>query len=149
MLPLDKDKDIVSQVINARQVVALINCIAVPQMIARHGYRWHNAAVNPHLTNLLRDIIIDRHIIDEKTYDKMRRYNTELKILTHIRRSNAHAVKNHRDKLARLMSKLFQQTDDKIINHVKLSVFGVAEGGPIVPETHPVRVALNKVPKGM
>ena len=56
-----------------------------------------------------------------------------------VARCHAHAAKNHRDYVAGGVSALFRATPtDHALSWVKNEVFGIADGGPIIPSDHPV-----------
>jgi hypothetical protein len=55
-----------------------------------------------------------------------------------------HAYRNHRDEVAAIMVKLFDQTllADVEMLYIKETVFGVRDGAPLMDCTHPCLVAL-------
>ena len=52
---------------------------------------------------------------------------------------NAHnkTAKNHRDKIRTLVSALFDESFDPMLEAIKQDLFGVEDGGRIVPCNHP------------
>ena len=77
-------------------------------MIARVGYRWHNAHVNASLTNLVREAIFQTNVMHPGAYDAQRVKNQESKILTHLRKSNAHGFAQHHCAVRNILQKLFE-----------------------------------------
>ena len=60
--------------------------------------------------------------------------------LQQIQHTQCKAAKNDRDKIQQLIMSFFEQTSDPIINKIKMDLFQVADGKPIVgPEHHVVR----------
>ena len=132
-------------------IVHKIQPMVVPELVARFGLRWHNAEINESWKNMLRDVITRHNIGDYATvYEQLRSTNpsSEIRLVRGLRASHAHAVKNHRDKLAALISSLFTETTDVRINHVKKAVFGVEGGLPLLDDKHPLMIQLAEVQKG-
>jgi hypothetical protein len=142
------DVDRIDLIVKTRKCIGKLNANLVPQMLARHGFRWHNAHVNPALTNLVREAIIKNNVMEPRLYDATRSKDTEERILRHLRRSNAHAFAQHHLRVAQLVQTLFEETRDELVNKVKESVFGIPGGAPILPASHPIRTALDGVSKG-
>jgi len=126
----------------------------VPEIIARCGMRWWNAEATPQVASVMRQLIIDHNIGGfGQSYDKLRQANhaSELKVVQHLRAAQAHTATNHMNSASRLIAKLFRQTPalETNVNHVKKAVFGVENGGPILPVDHPVYIAMTKLVKGV
>ena len=138
-------------IIKSRQVVQKLNSFLVPQMIARHGFRWHNAHVNASCLNLVREAIIRTNVIHPGVYDTSRPKNAEAKILTHLRKSNAHAFAQHHRIVRSIVQQLFEHDPtDPVMVKVKASVFDATMGIAIMSSTHPFIHTLHKefVPPG-
>jgi len=134
-------------------IVNKLNVFLVPEIIARFGLRWHSAVINPMLQNLMRNAITSHNIGGygpryEALYDA--NPDSELKVVQKLRASQAHTIRKHRERLAVLISQFFEQTTDPVINWAKAKVFHIMDGGPLLPETHPVMVEmLAAAPKGI
>ena len=61
---------------------------------------------------------------------------------------NAHnkTAKNHRDKIRTLVSALFDESFDPMLEDIKSDLFGVEAGGRIVARDHPTLEALRALP---
>jgi len=130
------DVTTIEQITKSRRIVQKLNAFLVPQMVARHGFRWHNAHVNASLSNLVREAIFQTNVMHPGAYDAQRVKGQELKILTHLRRSNAHAFANHHRVVRNIVQKLFEDSHDDVINTVKERVFGVTHGFCIMHQKH-------------
>lgn len=134
-------------------IVGRVQPLLVPELIARYGLRWHNAEFATEATSLARSVIVRNNIGNfANIYDKLRqnRPKSELHLLSGLRRSHAHAVKNHHGKLADIAaSLLFETTTDPRINWVKKEVFGIDDGMPVLDVSHPVMVKLAEAGNGM
>jgi hypothetical protein len=75
----------------------------------------------------------------------------EIEAVTRMLRSGQHTARQHRERTAALVRELFAQTppDNAALGDVKLNVFGVENGKPIMdPKKHQVFVALHRVYAG-
>ena len=135
-------------------VVHRIQPLFVPELIARCGMRWWNAETNDNATSILRRVVIDHNIGGYgPVYDALRDKDAkmQLKVLQHLRLSQQHTAPNHMKATSALIAKLFRATPDPQeanVNYVKKAVFGVEDGGPILPANHPVYAAMEKALKG-
>ena len=76
-------------------------------------------------------------------YDELRDRNLkkEAKVLQHLLMSQQHTATNHMRSTSAIIDKLFRATpqpQEARVNYVKKDVFGVEDGGPILPADHPV-----------
>ena len=136
----------IALIIPNRKLVQKLNSFLIPQMVARHGYRWHNAHVNASLLNLVREAVIRTGIMPAGAYDAQRPKNYESKLLTHLRKSNAHAFSQHHRIVRGIVRKLFEiDPDDEVMVKVKERVFGKTAGHHLMhPQLHPVMAAMQK-----
>ncbi len=116
----------------------------VPRMIARSGYRWHNAAARNEIIQILSFLTIRKGGVYIQ-WDALAarsqnlRTNNERALGCKIAGSHAHAARNHQAYVSRAVNKLFQDTpDDKKLCSVKEEVFGITDGGPNVPSSAPI-----------
>ena len=114
----------------------------VPRIIAGLGYRWHNKVSRDDMIQVMRAIAMGRgglfvhwDALDARSPKSSNAHQLGCKVA----QSHAHAAKNHRDYVAGGVSALFQATpNDPALVWVKNEVFGIADGGPIIPPDHPV-----------
>jgi len=134
-------------------IVNKLNVFLVPEIIARFGLRWHSAVINPMLQNLMRNAITSHNIGGYgPRYEELYEENpeAELKMVQKLRASHAHTIRKHRERLATTVSQFFLQTTDPVINWAKEKVFHITDGGPILPDSHPVMAELlEAAPKGI
>ena len=120
-----------------------------PELIARFGAKWHGAINKPAVANVLRSAVIQEDICGlAESYDRLadKSQKDELTVVTRILRSGQHAARQHRERTAACVRELFAQTppDNLALRHVKLTVFGVPDGKPIMHlHTHPFFEAMN------
>ncbi len=124
----------------------------VPRMIARSGYRWHNAAARSEMIQILRYLTIRKggvyiHWDALAARSHNLRANNEKALAIKAAGSHAHAARNHQDYIMRAVFQLFQATpDDMKLSFVKQEVFGIADGGPIIGADHPVMTEVFAIP---
>jgi hypothetical protein len=124
----------------------------VPRMIARSGYRWHNAAARSEMIQILRYLTIRKggvyiHWDALAARSHNLRTNNEKALAAKIAGSQAHAARNHQAYIMRAVFQLFQATpDDMKLSFVKQEVFGIADGGPIIGADHPIMTEVFAVP---
>ena len=144
---------ILTQPVPQGGIVGKLNLFVVPEIVARFGLRWHSAVINPSLQNLIRHAIVSHNIGGygaqyEDLYDE--NPEAELKMVQKLRASHAHTVRKHRERLATIVSQFFLQTTDPVINWAKEKVFHITDGGPLLPDSHPVMAELlEAAPKGI
>ena len=120
-----------------------------PELIARFGAKWHGAINKPAVANVLRSAVIQEDKCGlAESYDRLadKSQKDELTVVTRILRSGQHAARQHRQRTAACVRELFAQThpDNLALRHVKLTVFGVPDGKPIMDlQTHPCFAALS------
>jgi hypothetical protein len=125
-----------------------------PELIARFGAKWHGAHNKAAAANVVRNAVVSTDMNGlAASYDELADADkkVEMDVVTSILRSGQHAARQHRERTAALVRELFAQTppDNAALRDVKLNVFGVEDGKPIMdPKKHPVFVALHKVYTG-
>ena len=132
-------------------IVNKIQPLLVPQLVSRFGLRWHNATVNCQVASILRNIVISHDVGGyAEHYDSLRAAapEAEMKLVRHLRDSQAHAARNFRERIQYLVAALFNQSTDEAVNYVKQTVFGVSNGNPILSDDHPVVVAMLATHEG-
>jgi hypothetical protein len=135
--PGDSLLTIVKPQSNTRQIQEHL----VVRLIAKIGYRWNNATSAGIAVQIVRDIVVNKNIAGYgELYDDLGKQNqkAELKMMAKLRTSHQHALANHRSYVRELISDLFEVSYDAKINFIKESVFGVADGAPIIDMDHPV-----------
>ena len=125
----------------------------VPEIVARIGMRWWNAESNETVASVMRQLVVNHNIGGYgPSYDALRANDlkSEMTAVQHLHKSQQHTAANHMRLVSTLIAKLFRQTPEteSNINHVKKTVFGVENGGPILPVEHPVYIAMAKLVKG-
>lgn len=127
--------------------------LIVPEIIARIGMRWWNAGGASVAGSVVRKAVIKHNIgnfggVFDELYDAHPKSLSAL--LRQLRAAQGHAAKQHRERIAELVANLFRRTVDPQVNWVKKTVFGVKDGGSILPDEHPVVTELLKgqFPKG-
>jgi diphthamide synthase (EF-2-diphthine--ammonia ligase) len=108
-----------------------------PELIARLGTKWHGAHNKAAAANVMRNAVIALDMnglaasCDElAAADK----KVEMDVVTRMLCSGQHAARQHRERTAALARELFAQTppDNDALRDVKLNVFGVEDGKPIM-----------------
>ena len=69
---------------------------------------------------------------------KLKSVKGEFYLVQQIQQTQNKTVKQHRDKINGLIGSFFEKTSDKMVNSIKLDLFGVADGQPIVGPEHDV-----------
>ena len=124
----------------------------VPRMIARSGYRWHNAAARNEMLQILRYLTIRKggiymHWDALAARSEDHRSNNVMALGRRVAASHAHAAADHRRFIARLVELLFNNTpDNKKMCFVKEEVFGITDGGPIIGADHPLMTEIFAIP---
>ena len=106
-------------------IVNKIQPLLVPQLVSRFGLRWHNATVNCQVASILRNIVISHDVGGyAEHYDSLRAAapEAEMKLVRHLRDSQAHAARNFRERVQYLVAALFNQSTDEAVNYVKQTV---------------------------
>jgi hypothetical protein len=125
-----------------------------PELIARLGAKWHGAHNKAAAANVMRNAVIALDLNGlAASYDDLAAADKkmEIEVVTRMLRSGQHAARQHRERTAALVRELFAQTpaDNEALRDVKLNVFGVEDGKPIMdPKKHPVFPALHRVYAG-
>ena len=144
---------ILTQSVPQGGIVGKLNLFVVPEIVARFGLRWHSAVINPSLQNLIRHAIVSHNIGGYgPRYEELYEENpeAELKMIQKLRASHAHTIRKHCWRLATTVSQFFLQTTDPVINWAKEKVFHITDGGPLLPDSHPVMAELlEAAPKGI
>ena len=144
---------ILTQSVPQGGIVGKLNLFIVPEIVARFGLRWHSAVINPSLQNLIRHAIVSHNIGGYgPRYEELYEENpeAELKMVQKLRASHAHTIRKHRERLATTVSQFFLQTTDPVINWAKEKVFHITDGGPLLPDSHPVMAELlEAAPNGI
>lgn len=126
--------------------------LIVPELIARVGMRWWNAASSKVAASVVRNAVIQSNLGSfGALFDELYEADTSSlsKLLQKLRTSHGHAARDHHGRMAILIARLFQTTYDPRINFVKEKVFGVKDGASILSPDHPVMLHLNNLrPKG-
>jgi len=124
----------------------------VLRMIARSGYRWHNAAARNEMLQILRYLTIRKggiymHWDALAARSEPHKSNNVMALGRRVAASHAHAAADHRRFIARLVELLFNNTpDNKKMCFVKEEVFGITDGGPIIGADHPVMTEVFAIP---
>jgi hypothetical protein len=132
---------------NTRQIQESL----VVRLISFVGHRWNNATSAGVACQMVRDIIRSKDIGGYGAiYDSLRSQDpkAEKKLMKQLRDSHQHALRNHRDNLRAIISRLFVKTKDPKINFIKSSVFGVPDGAPIIGLDHPVVEGMMRSMRG-
>ena len=125
--------------------------LVTPEIIARIGNKWYSAVNKPYVTSMLRSLVMCINYEGYgPIYDMMRAIDSkeEGAIATRFLRTGQHAARDHREQVAAIVARLFLQTDDLEMEHIKQSVFGVASGAPIMAVDHPALQELFKTQTG-
>lgn len=128
-------------------IVHALQPIIVPEIIARCGMRWWNAATAHLVGSIVRSAVINHNVGNfGRVFDELySAHPPSLKIvLRKLRAGHQHCAKFHHSRIARVISSLFRQTSDPLVNYVKDKVFGVKDGAPILADDHPVIIHLQK-----
>ena len=132
-------------------IVNKIQPLLVPQLVSRFGLRWHNATVNCQVASILRNIVISHDVGGyAEHYDSLlaARPQAVMQLVRRRRDSQAHAVRNFRERIQYLVAELFNKSTNEAVNYVKQTVFGVSNGNPIISNEHPVVVAMLATHEG-
>ena len=90
-------------------IVNKIQPLLVPQLVSRFGLRWHNATVNCQVASILRNIVISHDVGGyAEHYESLRaaRPEAEMRLVRHLRDSQAHAARNFRERIQYLVADL-------------------------------------------
>jgi hypothetical protein len=123
----------------------------VVRLISSIGHRWNNATCDGRAIPMMREVIVSKDIGGFGAhYEQLRiqGMKSEKHLITKLRASHQHAVKNHRGYLRQIISRLFEKTSDSKMNFVKDSVFGVRGGATIIGLDHPVVKGMMQSIKG-
>jgi hypothetical protein len=125
-----------------------------PELIARLGAKWHGSHNKAAAANVMRNAVIledmnglaasydDLTVADEKA---------DIDAVTRMLRSGQRAARQHRERTAALVREHYAQTppDNAALRDVKLNVFGVEDGKPIMdPKKYQVFEALHRMYSG-
>jgi hypothetical protein len=125
-----------------------------PELIARLGAKWHGAHNKAAAANVMRNAVI---VLDLNglavSYEELAAADkkVEMDVVTRMLHSGQHTARQHRERTAALVQEHFAQTppDNDALRDVKLNVFGVEDGKPIMdPKKHQVFPALHRVYAG-
>jgi hypothetical protein len=135
---------------NGQSFIRDIQLQLVPRCVAYSGYRWHNSLCRPEMMQILRFLTIRKGgvYVHWDALDARSEKSSNSKILGNkVAASHAHAVRNHKDYVSRMVAKLFRATpDDKKLCFVKEEVFGIKDGAPIIGPDHPVMLEMFEQP---
>ena len=126
--------------------------LVTPEIIARIGNKWYSAVNKPYVTSILRSLVMCMNYEGYGAiYDMMRAcdHKEEEAIATRFLRTGQHVARDHREQVAAIVARLFLQTDDLEMEHIKQSVFGVASEAPIMAVDHPALQELFKTQTGV
>lgn len=127
-------------------IVHAIHPRLVPHIIARCGMRWWNAACNPCVTSVVREVVVKNNLGNfGPSYDMLRKNkpDSEGHLLARLRTSHSHTAKQHHFRAAATIAKLFRETTDPAVNWVKFKVFGIENGAPLLADDHPLMKELK------
>ena len=107
-----------------------ISVLRTPEAVARLGNRWYAATNKGSLASMPRGIVIASNFEGHgEIYDKMRAVNPkqETSILRRFTRTSQLATRQHSENV-QSVARLFAQTTNLKMEHVKETVFGVGGG---------------------
>ena len=124
---------------NMRKIQTRI-CSRLVQML---GIRWASSLQKAHVGPVVQDCVVSGGIAGVDTdakYNalKLKSVKGDFYLVQQISQTQNKTVKKHRDRVNDLIVALFEETTDPMVNSIKLDVFGVADGKPIVGLDHQV-----------
>ena len=144
----------------ADQVVSrFIHGKVVNRLVTLLGLRWSSSLHRQQCSPIVQSIVVQGKLggidTDAKYISlKATGLKGDFHMLQQLQYAHNKTAKNHRDKVRTLVAALFDESfDDPILDAIKLDLFGVEDGGRIVPRDHPTLQQMRALPpplhKGM
>jgi hypothetical protein len=113
------------------------------RLVSLLGVRWSSSLYRGYAGPLIQEIVVTGRIagVDSDAKYKERkaaRVKGDYYFLQQIQHTKNKTAKKNRDKIQELIVFFLEQTSDKMINSIKLDLFGVDAGNPIVGREHHV-----------
>ena len=137
----------------ADQVVSrFIHGKVVNRLVTLLGLRWSSSLHRQQCSPIVQSIVVQGKLggidTDAKYISlKATGLKGDFHMLQQLQYAHNKTAKNHRDKVRTLVAALFDESfDDPILDAIKLDLFGVEDGGRIVPRDHPTLQQMRALP---
>ena len=133
----------VSRYIHGKLVIRLVTLL---------GLRWSSSVHRQQCAPIVQRIVVENKLggidTDAKYISaKATGLKGDFHMLQQLQFAHNKTAKNHRDKLRNIVAALFDESfDDPILDAIKLDLFGVENGGRIVPRDHPTLQQMRALP---
>ena len=133
----------VSRYIHGKLVIRLVTLL---------GLRWSSSVHRQQCAPIVQRIVVENKLggidTDAKYISaKATGLKGDFHMLQQLQFAHNKTAKNHRDKLRNIVAALFDESfDDPILDAIKLDLFGVENGGRIVPRDHPTLQKMRALP---
>ena len=117
-------------VINSNQGnMQKIQARIVPRLVQMLGIRWTSSLHKGHVGPLVQECVVSCGIAGVDTdakYNalKLKSVKGDFYLVQQIQQTQNKTIKKHRDRINDLIVALFEETTDKMVNSIKLDVFG-------------------------
>ena len=134
---------VVSRFIHGKVVIRLVTLL---------GLRWSSSLHRQQCSPIVQSIVVQgkQGGIDTDTkYISLKATGVkgDFHMLQQLQYAHNKTAKNHRDKVRNLVAALFDESfDDPMLDAIKLDLFGVEDGGRIVPRDHPTLQEMRALP---
>jgi len=132
-------------------IMRKIQSRVVSRLVVLLGIRWssslHRGQVGPIVQNIVVQGALGGVSTDAKYKElKAASVKGDFHFLQQIQQTQNKTAKQHRDKIQEIITALFEDTTDPMVNDIKKDLFDVPSGGSIVPREHRVMAEMMALP---
>ena len=115
----------------------------VSRLVVLLGIRWSSSLHRGQVGPIVQNIVVQGALAGVSTDAKYRELKAasvkgDFHFLQQIQQTQNKTAKQHRDKIQEIITALFEDTTDPMVNDIKKDLFDVPRGGSIVPREHRV-----------
>ena len=144
----DDGNDKLMALLSDQAVSRKIHARVVNRLLVLLGLRWSSSLHRSQISPIVQSIVVEGKLCGIDTDTKYRELKStgmkgDFHMLQQLQHAHNKTAKNHRDKVRNLVSAMFDDSFDPMLEAIKSELFDVEEGGPIVPRDHPTLVELR------
>ena len=132
-------------------IMRKIQSRVVSRLVVLLGIRWSSSLHRGQVGPIVQNIVVQGALAGVSTDAKYKELKAasvkgDFHFLQQIQQTQNKTAKQHRDKIQEIITALFEDTTDPMVNDIKKDLFDVPRGGSIVPREHRVMAEMMALP---